>query len=705
MGTNIYSNTISVEYPPSNLYHSGYISEWMYLSDNLSIKDKDTIFKKLIQLINSIDSVTLKENILKTINIKDYLMFNETVIPALSFIDKCVFSKDYIVLYKVGEYQISPPYHYETWYIEDPTVGSNVKQILIPYFLGKIENVSIHCKNKGISGKTVVDVKLNGDSIFYSPDDYPVLYANSSSNVAFSNKPVKDMLSKGDILTLDILEIANGASGLTVNVSISQTVIPLEVSSVKVVGNSGFVYNSVILKENSVKFVITFNTSILFYPKITLRLPDGTSTTVQINKVYSTNNANDTVETEYIDTSNFNGIYSLNISDAISSSFNNQTPFTYELLFFNQHISDLLSYDRYISNNILPVYFTDDKIVPNCISLYSYSLNNTDWTVYFSLSNPFNIDITNSSVGGNNNEGDKTVYVRFKNNNSNNYIQVALNIKYYYSNTNINIKYSGYLDRIDRNKFVIKYELPTTSTVIPPKKIEIYNNYNNIKLHEIFLSHLPLSGFNITVTDNGNQTATISVSNGYILDNNSELQFINGNSLTTDTINANEGLLYLVFVNLNTYNTDINLKIRKGNTNLYNLPLQENFIRENISLINQKYDLLTSDIGNIETKIIISGILLYRENSNIKYIILPYKDYFTIVFDLPIFPELGITVKYIDLANRVGYTTITNQEKLYDYTYRMFLESYYSDEIRNGQIITDVSKPNNIYTRFYIKRR
>lgn len=106
----------------------------------------------------------------------------------------------------------------------------------------RIDKVYLYCRDKGVSGATIIDVNKNGATIFTQQNNRPTLPFDSNSNVVFGVPNVVDV-SEGDILTWDIDSAAVGAASLASSVklsSVNQTEEDdmIKISSI-VVGSSG----------------------------------------------------------------------------------------------------------------------------------------------------------------------------------------------------------------------------------------------------------------------------------------------------------------------------------------------------------------------------------------------------------------------------------------------------------------------------------
>lgn len=79
-----------------------------------------------------------------------------------------------------------------------------------------ISFVFIHCKTTGSADNTIIDIHLNGVTIFTTQGNRPSLAYNDADKVAKSGVPDIVDLVEGDVLTCDIDAIAVGSEGLSV---------------------------------------------------------------------------------------------------------------------------------------------------------------------------------------------------------------------------------------------------------------------------------------------------------------------------------------------------------------------------------------------------------------------------------------------------------------------------------------------------------
>jgi hypothetical protein len=81
--------------------------------------------------------------------------------------------------------------------------------------------VYAHCRTPGSAGSTVVDVHLNGVTIFTTQASRPELDWDDADQVAKSATPDITALVEYDVLTVDVDQIATGAKDLTVMVAMN----------------------------------------------------------------------------------------------------------------------------------------------------------------------------------------------------------------------------------------------------------------------------------------------------------------------------------------------------------------------------------------------------------------------------------------------------------------------------------------------------
>ncbi len=79
-----------------------------------------------------------------------------------------------------------------------------------------IEKVYIYCKTTGSAGSSIVDINKNGATIFTTQANRPTLAFDDTDKKAVSGTPDITALAEGDIMSMDIDQIATGAADLSV---------------------------------------------------------------------------------------------------------------------------------------------------------------------------------------------------------------------------------------------------------------------------------------------------------------------------------------------------------------------------------------------------------------------------------------------------------------------------------------------------------
>jgi len=87
----------------------------------------------------------------------------------------------------------------------------------------------IFCKVTGSASDTIIDVNKNGTTIFTTQANRPTLAYNEANGWAISGTPDVTTFVAGDVITIDIDQIATGAADLSVVPDIAQTAAGLQV--------------------------------------------------------------------------------------------------------------------------------------------------------------------------------------------------------------------------------------------------------------------------------------------------------------------------------------------------------------------------------------------------------------------------------------------------------------------------------------------
>jgi hypothetical protein len=113
-----------------------------------------------------------------------------------------------------------------------------------------ITKVYIHCEDPGSAGSTKADINLNGVTIFTTQGNRPELAYDDANGWASGVPDITDLV-EGDVLTLDIDQVATASGGLSVTVAFEETTSG---------GEGARVFNDANLTiSNALATVLTFN--------------------------------------------------------------------------------------------------------------------------------------------------------------------------------------------------------------------------------------------------------------------------------------------------------------------------------------------------------------------------------------------------------------------------------------------------------------
>lgn len=99
---------------------------------------------------------------------------------------------------------------------------SSVGYYIVPR-TGTIQYIYISCDTTGSASSTIVDIHLNGTTIFTTQANRPTLAYNDADKVAKSGVPDISTIQEYDVLTVFIDQVATGASNLSVVIAMSSS--------------------------------------------------------------------------------------------------------------------------------------------------------------------------------------------------------------------------------------------------------------------------------------------------------------------------------------------------------------------------------------------------------------------------------------------------------------------------------------------------
>jgi len=88
---------------------------------------------------------------------------------------------------------------------------------------GTIQSVSVHAQIPGSAGSTILDVNINGTTAYTTQGNRPTLAYDDADGILIATAPDVTSVSAGDIITVDIDQVATGASSLSVTILLTGT--------------------------------------------------------------------------------------------------------------------------------------------------------------------------------------------------------------------------------------------------------------------------------------------------------------------------------------------------------------------------------------------------------------------------------------------------------------------------------------------------
>lgn len=101
--------------------------------------------------------------------------------------------------------------------------GSNVAGVYIASAGETIQKILIYCGTPGSASSTIVDLNKNGTTLYTTQGNRPTLAYDDADQVATATDPDVTSLASGDVVTLDIDQVATGAEDLTVVMLLNST--------------------------------------------------------------------------------------------------------------------------------------------------------------------------------------------------------------------------------------------------------------------------------------------------------------------------------------------------------------------------------------------------------------------------------------------------------------------------------------------------
>lgn len=366
-----------------------------------------------------------------------------------------------------------------------------------------LSNIYIYVKNQGASGTTIIDINKNGTSIYSNPADRPRIAYNDLNK--FSESSVNIVLSKEDKITIDIDDVAVGASDLSVILHLdTYSGLSPVVNDVEFLDNTFIMDKDKVWITDDLRFNIKFdnkmNTSIT--PVIKYIHNDGTISNLTGSWSKSRMD-NDTFLTDSLALDEDDvGLGRLIVKTATDKY--NKVMKDYSIDFSIVSFLDKIVYDSYSNVATISLAF---NIQANKVS---FSLDGITYSSQTDLLRIMSVDITDISIGGTSSEGTKTLYVKLTSEDSYQYTIKELSIKYYY--TAIGVWTGNILKKItaeSTTNYITVVTLPESAKIVPISSIEVYQDSVLIKEDKIICNYV-YNGLSLTYDTVNLRKVTIS---------------------------------------------------------------------------------------------------------------------------------------------------------------------------------------------------
>ena len=389
-----------------------------------------------------------------------------------------------------------------------------------------LSQIYIYLKNTGSSGETIIDINKNGTSIFTNPSQRPHIPYNDINK--FDEALVSIALTKNDIITIDIDQIAVGAADLSVILHLdTYTGLKPIVTNIDILDTSFILNSQDVFVNDGLRFKIRFENSMdsSIIPSVDLIKKDGTIislngswiSTILKNDTYYTTAYTELTEADI----GLTKLYIKTATDKYGIEMNG-THFEFQItsfigkLFYNIYTKE--------ANNEITFNLISRKLVFSLDGVTYSSEENWDKTKI--------IDITNSAIGGNSDEGIKTLYIKFLSDIG--YMIKIITFKYYYTPISSNWS-AALLKKIVegyKTQYIVAIKLSLDFETSPIKKIRVYQN-TVLNAEIVNIQKYIFEGFDLTLNTN-ELLRQISISSGKVLLSDGSYIEIAGTIITLD---------------------------------------------------------------------------------------------------------------------------------------------------------------------------
>lgn len=389
-----------------------------------------------------------------------------------------------------------------------------------------LSQIYIYLKNTGSSGETIIDINKNGTSIFTSPSQRPHIPYNDINK--FDEASVSVALTKDDIITIDIDQIATGSSDLSVILHLdTYSGLKPVITNIDILDTSFILNSQDIFVNDGLRFKIRFENSMdsSISPIVELIKKDGTIVSLSGNWI------NSILEDDTFYTSVYTGLTELDIGliklyiKTATDKYGMEMVGTY----FEFQITSFMGkifYNTYTKE-------ANNEITFNLISRkLAFSLNGVTYSQEENWNNIKTIDITNPVIGGNSFEGIKTLYIKFLSDIG--YMIKVITFKYYYLPLSENWS-AVLLKKIvegSKNQYIVSIKLSINFANAPIQKIRIYQN-TILNTEIIKIQKYIFEGFDLTLNAD-EKLRHISISSGKVLLSDGNYTEVTGTAIILD---------------------------------------------------------------------------------------------------------------------------------------------------------------------------
>lgn len=382
--------------------------------------------------------------------------------------------------------------------MDSPSVQTRIDGARMLARKSRVSRVYCILENTGTTGTTKIDINVDGVSLFTDQNSRPEIEGGASTNFT-ERRPQTRNISSKSVITVDIDELASGASGLSVVVELNTPTSYSHLVKEFYVMDNGIVINrdkAYGYTSSDLQFKIVFDEPMdtAYTPQISWTPSSMTGTpTISGNDTWSsTYEKNDTWVSPSINALGdaYVGTAEIVISGAknvFGDAISNYTA-TLELA-DDSLVSFEEAYTSVVNNYV--------RISSDIISEFRYSLDNATWSDWQTYVNRFQVDITSATIGGNASTGLKTLYVQVKDSFGQTQTEQAT---IYYDTSFSAIEDFKIIGTYKANYYLLKWKPPTEAQNTPVKQYIVkVDGVTKITIEDMYPHHV--SGLDLTITE------------------------------------------------------------------------------------------------------------------------------------------------------------------------------------------------------------